>query len=153
VNSTPGFCVLLVVLRFSKTARRFTKAIVLAALSLAFTAAPSVWASGTGVLEGQVQVTQSMGTRLAEDTSAPQKKVPSAEYPVVVLSKDGRTQVAQVPVNAEGRFRVDLAPGDYLLDVKRQSGRRVRVSARPFTVVAGQTIQVNLDIESGVEPL
>ena len=140
-------------LRFSRIVRQLTRAIIVAALWQAVTATSNASAAGTGVLEGQVQVTQSIGTRLAEDTSAPQKKVPSAEYPVVVLSKDGRTQVAQVPVNAEGRFRVDLAPGDYLLDVKRQSGRRVRVSARPFTVVAGQTIQVDLDIESGVEPL
>ena len=140
-------------LRFSKIVRRLTRAIIVAALCLAVTAASNASAAGTGVLEGQVQLSASIGTHLADDTSPSQKKVPCAEYPVVVLSKDGRTQVAEVPVNAEGRFRINLPPGDYLLDVKREGRRQVRVSARPFAVVAGQTIQVDLDIERAVEPL
>jgi hypothetical protein len=126
-----------------------------AAAILFFAASPAGNASSSanGVLEGQVKILQSRGTELADDTSSPKEKIPYADYPVVVLSKDGKMEIAQVPVNEQGRFRVDLPPGDYILDLKRQGRNRLRVTARPFTVVAGQTARVDLEAFSVIEPM
>jgi hypothetical protein len=56
-------------------------------------------------------------------------------------------------VDGEGRFHFSLPAGDYLLDVKRNGRNRLRVTARPFTVVAGQTVHVDLKLESPLEAL
>jgi Carboxypeptidase regulatory-like domain len=112
-----------------------------------------VFGSGTGVVEGRVQIAQSGGAHLADDTSAQKQKPPLTDYPVVVLSKDGKTEISQVAVDSEGRFHFNLAAGDYLLDVKRNGRSRLRVSARPFTVVAGQTVHVDLTVESAIEAM
>jgi hypothetical protein len=107
----------------------------------------------SGVVEGQARVVLSKGTEPTEETSPKKEQVPYADYPVVVLSKDKKTEVAQVTLDREGRFRVNLPAGDYVLDVKRQGRKRLRVTAHPFTVVAGQTVRVDVEIESAIEPM
>jgi hypothetical protein len=127
---------------------------VVGILCLAFGAAKiSVASPATGTVEGKVRLLFSKGTEPAGDASARKEKLPDAGYPVVVLKKEGRAQVAETAVDAEGRFRIDLPPGDYLLDVKRDGRRRLLVDTRPFTVVAGQTVQVDLTVENTVEPM
>lgn len=111
-------------------------------------------ASSPGVVEGQVRIILSKGgTHLADDTSPSNEKIPYADYPVLILSKDRKTEVAQVTADADGRFRTSLPAGDYVLDVKRNTRHRLRVTARPFTVVGGQTVQVEMEIESAIEPM
>ena len=107
--------------------------------------------SANGVLEGQIDILQTGGANLADDVSSPKKKAPCAACALVVLSKDGKTDVAQVPVDGEGRFRVALPPGDYLLDQKQPT--RFRFTARPFTMVAGKTVHLDLEVVSRIEPM
>lgn len=109
--------------------------------------------SANGVLEGQISILQSRGTELADDISPEKKKSPCPSCPVVVMSKDGKTEVAQVAVDPEGRFRLNLPAGDYVLDLKGNGPRRMRSTARPFSVVAGQTVRVELDVTLAVEPM
>ena len=109
--------------------------------------------SNPGVVEGQVRIVLSRGTQLADDPSAGKEEIPCADYPVLILSKDRKTEVAQVAPDAEGRFRANLPAGDYVLDVKRPGRNRLRVTARPFTVVAGQTVRVDMQIELAIEPM
>lgn len=103
--------------------------------------------SRTGVLEGRVQVVRKGGANLA----GVEDKVPYVGYPLAVFSTNGKTEVAQVTPDDEGRFHVSLPPGDYVLDVKQRG--RLRVTARPFTVISGQTVRVDLTVESAVEPM
>lgn len=109
--------------------------------------------SGTGIVEGRVQILRSGGAKLADDISTKKEKAPLTDYPVVVLSKDGKTEISQVTLDGEGRFHFNLPAGDYLLDVKRNARNRLRVSARSFTVVAGQTVHVDLTVESAIEAM
>jgi hypothetical protein len=109
--------------------------------------------SSPGVVEGQVRIVSKGGTHLADDTSSNKEKIPYADYPVLILSKDRKTEVAQVTPDAEGRFRTNLPPGDYVLDIKSEARKRLRVTARPFTVVGGQTVQIDMEIESVIEPM
>jgi Carboxypeptidase regulatory-like domain len=122
-------------------------------LWLAVSAALEASPSNTGVVEGNVRVILSKGTSLADDTSPAKDRVPYADCPLVVLSKDGKTEVAQVTLDGEGHFRANLPPGDYVLNAKKHGRTRLRVSARPFTVVAGQTVHVDVEVEMGVPPV
>jgi hypothetical protein len=111
-------------------------------------AAPAV----AGAVEGEMKLVFSKGTQLADDSSPSKNKAPFGDYPVVVLSKDRKTEIAQVPVDAEGHFRINLPAGDYILDVKPVSRRRLLATARPFSVLPGKTVHVDLEIESAIQP-
>jgi len=106
-----------------------------------------------GEVEGQIKVLVSKGTQLADDSSPSKNKPAYGDYPVVVLSKDRKTEIAQVPVDAEGHFRLNLPAGEYILDIKPQSQRRLLETARSFSVAPGKTVHVDLEIESAVQPL
>jgi hypothetical protein len=41
-----------------------------------------------------------------------------AEYPLIILSQDGKKQVARVTADENGKYRAALPPGDYILDVQ-----------------------------------
>lgn len=98
-----------------------------------------------GFLEGQLKIETSGGARLADETSS--KTEPAyADYPLVVLSRDGRTELAQVVADKEGHYRVALPPGDYFLDVKRRGRRPLAITQRPFKVVSEQTVHVDMEI-------
>jgi len=55
-----------------------------------------------------------------------------------------------VTADGNGNYRVALPPGDYVLDVQRRARARVRATPQPFTVVSGQTVRVDMDIDTGV---
>jgi hypothetical protein len=128
--------------------------VVTLAAALGLIISPAALAgSGTGTVEGRVQIARSGGAELADDTSTEKQKAPLSDYPVVVLSKDGKKEISQVTLDSEGRFHLNLPAGDYLLDVKRNGRNRLRALARPFTVVVGQTVRVDLTVESAIEAM
>ena len=106
-----------------------------------------------GIVEGRVRVIQSGGAKLADDNLSQKEKVSYAGYPIVVLTQDRHAEVARVPVAEDGRFKLSLPAGQYVLDVKQEGPKKLRVDTRPFTVVAGQTVSVDIEIESAVEPV
>jgi hypothetical protein len=118
----------------------------LIAASLAVTAA----VPNTGSVQGQVTVAVPRGTALSDDASSQKEKIPYRDYPLVVRSSDGKTEIAQVSLDEEGKFQIDLPAGDYLLDMKHRR-KGLRVMARPFKVVVGQTVRVNFEISQGLE--
>ena len=44
----------------------------------------------------------------------------------------------------------ELPPGDYILDVLGRAPKRIRAEAQPFTVVSGQTVRVDMNVDTGV---
>ena len=71
-----------------------------------------------------------------------------AEFPLIVLSQDRKQQVARVTADGNGDYRIALPPGDYVLDV--QGRGRVRAIPQSFKVVAGETVRVDMDIDTGI---
>ncbi|PYL89050.1 MAG: hypothetical protein DMF16_07155, partial [Verrucomicrobia bacterium] len=49
----------------------------------------------------------------------------------------------------DGNYRVALPPGDYILDVQRHESGNLRAKPQPFTIVAGQTVHVDMTIVAG----
>ncbi|MGH8305698.1 MAG: hypothetical protein ACRETG_08810, partial [Steroidobacteraceae bacterium] len=73
-----------------------------------------------------------------------------AGYPLIVLSKDGKQEIARVTADGRGNYRVKLPPGDYILDAKGRAPQRLRAKPHPFTVIANQTVRVDMDIDTGI---
>ena len=123
----------------------------LTALGLLFIAlaAPASSPVPPGFLEGRLKIETPGGAEPADkDSGRPERSY--ADYPLIVLSKEGRNEVAQVPVDKQGRYRVALPPGDYVLDVKGGGRRRPRITPHPFKIVSQQTLRV--DMEIGADP-
>jgi hypothetical protein len=110
-----------------------------------------VGATPPGFLEGSLKISSPKEVELADAT--PSKRIGEnfIDYPLIVLSRDGKRQIARVTPDANGNYRVTLPPGDYILDV---SGRRpkghLRATPQPFTVASNQTVHVDMNIDTGV---
>jgi hypothetical protein len=126
------------------------KCLIAAGLFLALTDPAPIKAAPPGFLEGHLRIILSKEVELADGTPAPVTAENYAGYPLIVLSKDRKTEVARVTADASGNYRVELPPGDYVLDVQRRPRGRVRATPRPFTVVAGKTVRVDMDVDPGV---
>jgi hypothetical protein len=73
-----------------------------------------------------------------------------ADYPLIILSRDQKKEIARVTADENGNYRVALPPGDYVLDVQDRGRRHFRAKPQPFTVVSNQTVRVNMNIDTGV---
>ncbi len=60
-------------------------------------------------------------------------------------------KVTRFTTDAEGRFRVALAPGNYILHPETPDGQPLPFAAeQPFSVVEGQFTQLSVTFDSGI---
>ena len=67
---------------------------------------------------------------------------------LVILDPDG-TVVGEVTSSADGSFRIDLPPGDYVIQPSPGGDPFPSAEARTVTVVAGEMSEVEIDYERG----
>jgi hypothetical protein len=103
-----------------------------------------------GLVEGHLKILSLNPVELAGKPVSKVAAVTYAEYPLIILSKDEKKEITRVTADREGNYRVTLPPGDYILDVQRRAPKRVRARPQPFTVVSGQTVRVDMDIDTGI---
>ena len=105
-----------------------------------------------GFVEGHLKIFPLSDVNLADDGGRTNTAMAEryAQYPLVILARDGKKEIAQVTVNRDGNYRIELPPGDYILDVRGPESKPRRVKPRPFTVVSNQTVRVNMDIDTGI---
>jgi hypothetical protein len=104
-----------------------------------------------GFLEGRLRILAHKDVELAEETPPKFSEGNYAEYPLIILSQDGKNEIARVTADETGKFRVALPPGDYVLDVQgRQPKGHVRAKPQPFTVAPNQTVHVDMNIDTGI---
>ena len=127
------------------------KYLIAACLSLVVASISSVCAAAPGFLEGHLKIISLKEVEL-EDANAPTKTTAGnyADYPLIILNRDGKQEIARVNADTSGNYRLELPPGDYILDVPRRTPKRTRATPQPFTVVSGQTVRVDMDIDTGV---
>jgi hypothetical protein len=113
-------------------------------------ASASVDAAPQGFLEGHLKIYSPREVELADATPSKMMTRNYANYPLIVLSRDRKKEVAGVKVDENGNYRVALPPGEYILDVLDRRRRHVRVTPQPFTVVANQTVDLDINIDTGV---
>jgi hypothetical protein len=105
-----------------------------------------------GFVEGHVKIFPLSDVNLADDAAATNAvtTAPYGEYPLTILSQDGKREVMRVTADGNGNYRVELPPGNYVLDIQRRPRGRVRATPQPFTVVSGQTVHVDMNIDTGI---
>jgi hypothetical protein len=107
-------------------------------------------AATPGFLEGHLKIV-SLGAVEHSDEMPRQTVTPEryAEFPLVVLSQDGKSEIARVTADGNGNYRVALAPGAYILDVQDRAAKRLRAKPQPFSVVSNQTVHVDMNVIIG----
>lgn len=129
----------------------FLKYVVLALgiFLLAFSA--SLNAAEQGFLEGHLKIIFGMAAQPSDDMPRPEIAPESyAEYPLVVLSQDGKKEVARLTADEDGNYRIALPPGAYILDIQNRAAKRLRARPQPFTVVSDQTVRVDMNVNTGI---
>ena len=107
-------------------------------------------AAAPGFLEGHLKIVSPKEVNLADGKPPPITSESYAEYPLIILSKDGKNEVARITADGNGTYHAALPPGDYVLDVQRRAPGHVRAKPQRFTVVSNQTVRVDMDIDTGV---
>jgi len=77
-----------------------------------------------------------------------------AEYPLIILTQEGKREIARLTADKSGNYRVALPPGAYILAVQERSGEeraaeRIHANPQPFTVAPNQTVRVDMSIFIG----
>lgn len=103
-----------------------------------------------GAVEGHFHIVSPQTVDLADGTLPTVTAETYAAYPLVVLSADGKKEIATVTADAKGNYRLSLPPGEYVLDVKDRVRKHVRAKPQKFTVTADHTVQVNLEMDTGI---
>jgi hypothetical protein len=124
-------------------------ALALGIFLLAFSS--SLHAAEQGFLEGHLKIIFGMAAQPSDDMPRPEIAPESyAEYPLVVLSQDGKKEVARLTANEDGNYHIALPPGAYILDVQDRAAKRLRARPQPFTVVSDQTVRVDMNVNTGI---
>jgi hypothetical protein len=127
------------------------KTLIPACLSLALACtAPVNTTPPPGFLEGHLKIIAPKEVDLGGGDALANTAEDQAEYLLVVLSADGKKEIAGVTVDSDGNYHSLLPPGDYVLDVQYRAHRHLRATPRPFTVASRQTTRVDMEIDTGV---
>jgi hypothetical protein len=104
-----------------------------------------------GFIEGRLRILAFKDVELAEENSPKFSGGNYAEYPLIILSQDGKNEIAHVTADENGNYRLALPPGDYILDVQgRPPKGHVRAKPQRFTVASNRTAHVDMDIDTGI---
>jgi hypothetical protein len=107
-------------------------------------------AQSTGVLQGHLKIV-SLQTVAPSDGIVPTVTAQTyAEYPLVILSSDGKQQIAVITADAKGSYRVELPAGTYILDIRDRVRKHVRAKPRVFTIASNQTVNLDLEMDTGI---
>jgi hypothetical protein len=129
----------------------FPQHLVPACVFLLLAGTTSIDAAPSGFLEGHLRIISTKEVELADETPSKITAENYADYPVIILSRDEKKEIARVRPDENGKYRIALPPGDYILDVQgRPPKGHIRAKPQPFTVASNQTVHVDMNIDTGV---
>jgi hypothetical protein len=109
----------------------------------------SIEAASAGILKGHLKIISPQEVQPADETQSQANELDYADFPLVILSHDGKKEIARMTADSKGEYRIELPAGEYILDVQRKPGR-LRAKPEPFKVVSNQTVRVDFTIDTGV---
>ena len=107
-------------------------------------------AAAPGFLEGHLKIVSAKTVEIAEAGHSQGIAVNYGDYPLVILSRTGHQEVAELTADKDGNYRVALPPGDYVLDAKGRAPGHVRATPERFSVVSNQTVHADFELDTGV---
>ena len=123
-----------------------------ACIILMLAGSASVKAAAEGFMDGHLKI---VVIRAVEPDNMPQSAPETyAEYPLIILSQDGKREIARLTADKSGNYRAALPPGAYILAVQERpaeerTAERIHANRQPFTVVPNQTVRVDMTIFIG----
>jgi hypothetical protein len=102
----------------------------------------------SGVMEGHLKILSPKPIELGDENAATVTAEDYAEYPLLILSRREKKEIARITADTNGNYRAVLPPGDYVLDVQGRPRKHVRWKPQPFTVVSNQTVRVDMTIDT-----
>jgi len=123
-----------------------------ACIFLMLAGSASVKAAAEGFMDGHLKI---VVIRAVEPDNMPQSAPETyAEYPLIILSQDGKREIARLTADKSGNYRAALPPGAYILalqerSIEERAAERVHATPQPFTVVSNQTVRVDMRIFIG----
>ena len=102
-----------------------------------------------GLLQGSVTI----GPIWPVEKEGEEREIPCEVYQarkIMIYDENGRNLLRQVGIDCDGRYRVELAPAVYTVDINRigvdsSSGLPERVE-----IMAGTTSRLDIDIDTGI---
>ena len=125
-----------------------------ARIFLMLAAATSLKAAPQGFMEGHLKIVAIRPVE-ADNGSEPTAPETYAEYPLIILGQDGKSEIVRLIADKSGNYRAALPPGAYVLALQERSveeGAAARAHAvpHPFTIVSNQTVRVDIRIFIGL---
>ena len=102
-----------------------------------------------GTLQGHVTI----GPITPVEISGEKPTVPPEVYEarkIMIYDESGEKLVAQVDIDTTGNYEINLKPGAYNVDINRIGIDRSADVPRVIEVVAGKTIVLDIDIDTGI---
>jgi hypothetical protein len=121
-----------------------------ACMFLMLAGSASSTAATQGFMEGHLKI---VVISPVEADNIPQPET-YADYPLIILSQDGKKEIARLTADKSGNYRVALPPGAYILAVQERpteerAAERIHANRQSFTVVSNQTVRVDMRIFIG----
>ena len=108
-------------------------------------------AAPPGFVEGHLKIVSPKEVELADATPSKSTAENYADYPLIILRREGEKEIARVTADESGKYRVALPPGNYVLDVQgRRPKGHVRAKQQPFAIISNQTVRVDMSIDTGI---
>lgn len=103
-----------------------------------------------GYLTGRVSIGPLVPVeRVGVPSPTPAPEVYAARS-INIFKPDGATLVVNVKIAADGSYRVALPPGDYVVALARSGMDRASGLPKPIMIESGKTVQVDVDIDTGI---
>jgi hypothetical protein len=130
--------------------KKFKNHLIAIGLFLTLMGGVTAFDRAPGVLEGHLKIISVKTVELADGGPATPTIEDYVEYPLIVLSVDGKREIARVTADKNGNYRLPLSPGDYLLDVHGREPGRVRAKPQAFKVISNETVRVDMELDTGI---
>jgi len=104
----------------------------------------------TGVLAGNVTIGPLQpAVQVGVPEPTPRPEIYAARK-VVVLSLNGRREIARASINADGTYEVVLAVGRYLIDIAGSAIDRGIDLPQEIEIFSNQITRLDIDIDTGI---